>query len=58
LSNPGSSRQTNWLHFTNAPSKPAHLHIMHQGNDELLSDIRQLWKQPLILNGPGQAGFR
>jgi len=27
---------------------------MHQGNEPLLSDIRKLWKQPLILNRPGR----
>ncbi|WP_338827334.1 alkene reductase [Bradyrhizobium sp. 27S5] len=32
----------------------AYLHIMHQGNDPLLSDIRKLWKQPLVLNRPGR----
>lgn len=28
----------------------AYLHIMHQGNEALLADIRKLWKHPLILN--------
>jgi N-ethylmaleimide reductase len=32
----------------------AYVHIMHQGNEPLLSDIRKLWKQPLILNRPGR----
>lgn len=31
----------------------AYLHIMHQGDEPLLSDIRQLWKGTLILNRPG-----
>lgn len=32
----------------------AYLHIMHQGNEALLRDIRQLWRGPLILNRPGR----
>lgn len=32
----------------------AYLHIMHQGNEPLLEDLRKLWKQPLILNRPGR----
>jgi N-ethylmaleimide reductase len=32
----------------------AYVHIMHQGNEALLTDIRKLWKQPLILNRPGR----
>jgi 2,4-dienoyl-CoA reductase-like NADH-dependent reductase (Old Yellow Enzyme family) len=32
----------------------AYVHIMHQGNEPLLSDIRKLWHQPLILNRPGR----
>jgi len=32
----------------------AYLHIMHLGNDTLLGDIRQLWKQALILNRPSR----
>ncbi|MDX0466268.1 alkene reductase [Sinorhizobium medicae] len=32
----------------------AHLHILHQGNEPLLSDIRKLWHQSLILNRPGR----
>lgn len=32
----------------------AYLHVMHLGNDDLLQDIRQLWKQSLILNRPGR----
>lgn len=31
----------------------AYLHIMHQGNEPLLTDIRKLWKGTLILNRPG-----
>lgn len=32
----------------------AYLHIMHQGNEALLGDIRQRWTQPLVLNRPGR----
>ncbi|MCX8477467.1 MAG: alkene reductase [Sphingomonas sp.] len=32
----------------------AYLHVMHQGDEPLLADIRKLWKQPLILNRPGR----
>lgn len=32
----------------------AYLHIMHQGNEPLLTDIRKLWKTTLILNRPGR----
>ncbi|MCY1521149.1 N-ethylmaleimide reductase [compost metagenome] len=32
----------------------AYLHVMHQGNESLLADIRKLWRQPLILNRPGR----
>lgn len=32
----------------------AYLHIMHQGNDALLTDIRQLWHQSLTVNRPGR----
>jgi 2,4-dienoyl-CoA reductase-like NADH-dependent reductase (Old Yellow Enzyme family) len=32
----------------------AYLHIMHNGDDLLLGDIRALWKQSLILNRPGR----
>ncbi len=32
----------------------AYLHIMHQGNESLLDDIRKLWKGTLILNRPGR----
>jgi 2,4-dienoyl-CoA reductase-like NADH-dependent reductase (Old Yellow Enzyme family) len=32
----------------------AYLHIMHQGNDALLAEIRKSWKGNLILNRPGR----
>jgi 2,4-dienoyl-CoA reductase-like NADH-dependent reductase (Old Yellow Enzyme family) len=32
----------------------AYLHIMHQGNDALLADIRKRWNGKLILNRPGR----
>lgn len=32
----------------------AYVHIMHQGDEQLLADIRQLWNQALILNRPGR----
>ncbi|HWT98291.1 MAG TPA: alkene reductase [Terriglobales bacterium] len=32
----------------------AYLHIMHHGNEQVLNEIRSLWKQPLILNRPGR----
>ena len=32
----------------------AYLHIMHKGNEALLTDIRQLWHQSLIVNRPGR----
>ncbi|MFH4619848.1 oxidoreductase [Vibrio furnissii] len=32
----------------------AYLHIMHQGNEPLLNDIRQLWDSTLVLNRPGK----
>ncbi|GLQ91500.1 alkene reductase [Dyella acidisoli] len=32
----------------------AYVHIMHQGNEPLLADIRKLWKQTLIVNRPGR----
>lgn len=32
----------------------AYLHLMHLGNEDLLQDIRILWKQSLILNRPGK----
>ncbi|HVI05947.1 MAG TPA: alkene reductase, partial [Sphingomicrobium sp.] len=33
----------------------AYLHIMHNGNEELLRDIRSLWTGTLIINRPGRA---
>lgn len=33
----------------------AYVHIMHQGNEPLLTDIRKLSKQPLVLNRPGRS---
>ena len=32
----------------------AYLHVMHQGTEALLGDIRRLWKHALILNRPGR----
>jgi 2,4-dienoyl-CoA reductase-like NADH-dependent reductase (Old Yellow Enzyme family) len=32
----------------------AYLHLMHQGNESLLTDIRELWHGPLVLNRPGR----
>jgi len=32
----------------------AYLHVMHQGDEALLADIRKLWKGTLILNRPGR----
>ncbi|RWP33610.1 alkene reductase [Mesorhizobium sp.] len=32
----------------------AYVHIMHQGNELLLVDIRKLWHQSLFLNRPGR----
>lgn len=32
----------------------AYLHVMHQGNDALLADIRRGWTGTLILNRPGR----
>ncbi|MBF0884788.1 hypothetical protein JK191_08900 [Gluconobacter sphaericus] len=32
----------------------SYVHIMHQGNEQLLSDIRQLWTARLILNRLGR----
>ena len=32
----------------------AYVHIMHQGNEALLADIRKLWAGTLILNRPGR----
>lgn len=33
----------------------AYLHVMHQGNEPLLADIRKLWSGTLVLNRPGRA---
>lgn len=32
----------------------AYVHVLHNGNDALLADIRRLWKGVLILNRPGR----
>ena len=32
----------------------AYLHVMHLGDDALLADIRNLWRDPLVLNRPGR----
>ncbi|MBR0836420.1 alkene reductase [Bradyrhizobium manausense] len=32
----------------------AYLHIMHQGDDGLLADLRKLWRGKLIVNRPGR----
>lgn len=32
----------------------AYVHVMHQGNEALLNDIRNLWDSTLILNRPGR----
>lgn len=32
----------------------AYLHLMHQGNEPLLTDIRKIWRGILILNRPGR----
>ncbi|AHG65236.1 alkene reductase [Advenella mimigardefordensis] len=32
----------------------AYVHVMHQGNEALLADIRKLWTGTLILNRPGR----
>jgi len=32
----------------------AYLHVMHQGNDALLADLRKLWRGTLMLNRPGR----
>ena len=32
----------------------AYLHILHAGNEQLVGDIRVLWKQSLIVNRPGR----
>lgn len=33
----------------------AYLHLMHQGNEALLTDIRHIWKGCLIFNRPGRS---
>jgi N-ethylmaleimide reductase len=33
----------------------AYVHVMHQGDEPLLTDIRKLWRGALILNRPGRA---
>lgn len=33
----------------------AYVHVMHQGNEPLLADIRKLWRGSLVLNRPGRA---
>jgi N-ethylmaleimide reductase len=32
----------------------AYLHVLHAGDEQLVGDIRALWKQPLIVNRPGR----
>lgn len=32
----------------------AYIHIMHQGDETLLADIRKLWRGALVLNRPGR----
>ncbi|MFK4624790.1 2,4-dienoyl-CoA reductase-like NADH-dependent reductase (Old Yellow Enzyme family) [Bradyrhizobium diazoefficiens] len=32
----------------------AYLHIMHQGDERLLADLRRLWRGKLIVNRPGR----
>lgn len=32
----------------------AYLHIMHQGDEALLADVRKLWRGTLVLNRPGR----
>jgi N-ethylmaleimide reductase len=32
----------------------AYLHVVHNGDERLMGDLRALWKQPLILNRPGR----
>lgn len=31
-----------------------YLHVMHQGNEALLTDIREIWTKALVLNRPGR----
>lgn len=33
----------------------AYLHVMHQGDEVLLADIRKLWRGTLVLNRPGRS---
>ena len=33
----------------------AYLHILHTGNEQLVADIRKVWKQALIVNKPGRS---
>jgi 2,4-dienoyl-CoA reductase-like NADH-dependent reductase (Old Yellow Enzyme family) len=33
----------------------AYLHVMHQGDEQLLADIRRLWAGTLMVNRPGRA---
>ncbi|MRV70346.1 alkene reductase [Duganella sp. FT92W] len=33
----------------------AYLHVMHQGDEALLADIRKLWRGTLVLNRPGRS---
>lgn len=32
----------------------AYLHVMHRGDEPLLAELRNRWKQPLIVNRPGR----
>lgn len=32
----------------------AYLHVMHQGDEQLLADLRKLWRSRLIVNRPGR----
>jgi 2,4-dienoyl-CoA reductase-like NADH-dependent reductase (Old Yellow Enzyme family) len=32
----------------------AYIHVMHNGNDRMMADLRARWKQALILNRPGR----
>jgi N-ethylmaleimide reductase len=34
----------------------AYLHVIHTGDEQLMADIRRLWKQALIVNRPGRSG--
>ena len=36
----------------------AYLHVIHNGNEQLMADIRGLWKQALILNRAGRSRDR